>query len=137
MEKFILFYLGEEFYALPALAGNQFIEFSNLAVWPHKDRDIDGLIYHNGHIITVIDLKNILKIKSQSADKSKTCLTFEVGGYYYGLLVDKGGETMPIKKIFNDRQKKIFKRYFVLPDNKQKVSILDIDDILSQISLYD
>lgn len=135
-EKFILFYLGEEKYALPALSANQFIEFSNLALVPKADSDIKGLIYHNGNIVTVIDLKKVLKILSSKREASHMCLTFEYGGYYYGLLVDQGDETLAVKNISSDRQRKVFKRYFTMSD-KKRVYILDIEDILSQINIYD
>ena len=135
-EKFILFYLGGEKYALPALSANQFIEFSNLALVPKADQDIKGLIYHNGNVVTIIDLKRVLKIMSPKREGSHMCLTFEYGGYYYGLLVDQGDETLAVKNISSDRQRPVFKRYFTTPD-KKKVYILDITDILSQINIYD
>ena len=108
-EKFILFYLGEERYALPALSANQFIEFGNLALVPKADQDIQGLIYHNGNIVTIIDLKRVLKITPLKPKASQLCLTFEYSGYYYGLLVDQGDETMAITNILSDRQRKFFK----------------------------
>lgn len=145
-EKFILFYLGDETYSLPVLLASQFIEFTNLTLLPQINQGIEGLIYHNGHIVTIIDTKKILKIRSQKKNSKLMCLIFEFNGYYYGLLVDQGGETLAIKKTFNDRKKKVFsakggstsggKRYF-RTKNKQKVYILEIEEILSQAKIYD
>jgi len=135
-EKFIIFYLGEERYALPVLSANQFIEFENIMPIPNADPDLKGLTYHNGNIITIIDLKRVLKVKTLKSPKQLMCLTFESGGYNYGLLVDQGGETVSSDKVFTDRQKKVFKRYFKTVD-KQKIYILEEDEILSQINIYD
>ncbi|MFA6308033.1 MAG: chemotaxis protein CheW [Patescibacteria group bacterium] len=135
-EKFILFYIGDEQYALPVLIGNQFIEFENMTLIPKISQKIKGLIYHNGNIVTIIDTKELLNIKILQKNKQLMCLTFEADGYYYGLLVDQGGETLAVNKTFNDRHKKVFSKYFRTKD-KKKVYILDIDDILSQINIYD
>ena len=135
-EKFILFYLGDDQYALPVLSASQFIEFENLTFIPKINKEIKGLIYHNGNIITIIDTKKILKIKSLKQTKKLICLVFEIDDYHYGILVDHGGETLAIKRTFNDRKKKVFKRYFRTED-KKKVYILEVDDILSQINIYD
>jgi len=148
-EKFILFYLEDVQYALPALLGSQFIEFENITSIPNINKKIRGLIYHNGNIITIINTKEILNIKSFKKNKQLMCLIFEADGYYYGLLIDEGGETLAVKKTFNDRQKKNFKKYFRIKaegsvvdpkrecGNKNKVYILEVDDILSQINIYD
>lgn len=133
-EQFVLFYIGQEQYALPALVVNKFIEFKDLALVPQVRREIKGLIYNNGHIITIIDIKEILKIKALKKPSQPLCLIFEAGGHHYGLLVDQGGETISVKKIFADRQKKIFNKYFKT-SNKQNVYILETNHILSQIGL--
>jgi len=135
-EKFILFYLGEDQYALPALSANKFVEFGKLTPLPKVNKEIKGLIYHNGKIVTIIDTKKILKIKSLHKHTKALCLIFEVDDYYYGISVDQGAETVAVDKIFNDRDKKIFKKYFKTKD-KKKVYILEVDDILSQINIYD
>lgn len=133
-EKFILFYLGEEQYALPAISGNKFIEFKNLSSLPNIQKEIKGLLYHNGNIVTVVDIKSILKIKSFKKNSQKMCLLFEMNNYYYGILVDQGGDTVAAKRIYTDAQKKIFKKYFK-NDNKDKIYILDPVQILNQINI--
>lgn len=134
LEKFITFYLGEQKYALPVEAGNQFVEFSDVLQVPQTDKNIKGLIYHNGNIVTLIDLREVLKIKKQSKSQTAMCLIFELNKYHYGLLVDGGDETIAAKKVFNDRQKKKFKRYFK-GENKQKVYILEEDEILEEVNI--
>jgi len=135
-EKYILFYLGEDSYALPALYAKKFVEFKHLLHLPNVSKEIKGLLYHNGNIITVIDTKVILSVKPLQKPSQKICLIFESNNYYYGLLVHQGGDTVVAKKIFTDKQKKIFQRYFKTPDQK-KVYILEIDKILSQININD
>jgi chemotaxis signal transduction protein len=135
-EKFILVYIGEEQYALPALSVGKFIEFDSLTLIPNIGPSIKGLIYNNGNIITVIDTKKILKLKTLKNSDPSMCLVFEFDGYHYGLSLDQGGETIAVNKTFNDRQKKSFKRYFRTKD-KKKIYILEVDEILSQINIYD
>lgn len=133
-QQFVLFYIGEEQYALPASVVNKFIEFKDLALVPKVRPEIKGLIYNNGHVITIIDIKEILKIKTLKKSSQPVCLLFEAGGHHYGLVVDQGGETISVKKIFTNRQKKVFNRYFKTKD-KQNIYILETNHILSQIGL--
>ena len=133
-EQFILFYIGDKQYALPALTANKFIEFKDLTLIPKVNKEVKGLIYNNGHIITIIDIKEILKIKSAKNSKQAMCLIFESNGHHYGLLVDQGNETILVKKVFTDRQKKIFNKYLKTKD-KQNIYILEANQIVSQIGL--
>jgi len=135
-QKFISFYIGDQQYALPIMYGNKFIEFNRLTAIPQVDKDILGLIYQGGNIITILDIKRILKIKSLNQNIQQICLMFEVDDYHYGILVDQGGETISANRTFTDRQKKIFKKYIKTKD-KAKVYILEPADILSQINIYD
>ena len=93
-QKFISFYIGDQQYALPIMYGNKFIEFNRLTAIPQVDKDILGLIYQGGNIITILDIKRILKIKSLNQNIQQICLMFEVDDYHYGILVDQGGETI-------------------------------------------
>ncbi|MFA6467190.1 MAG: chemotaxis protein CheW [Patescibacteria group bacterium] len=133
-EQFVLFYIGQEQYALPALTVNKFIEFKDLTLIPKVNKEVKGLIYNNGHIITIIDIKEILKIKSTKSNKQPMCLIFESSGHHYGLVVDQGGEITSVNKIFTDRQKKIFNKYFKTKD-KKNIYILEANQIVSQIGL--
>ncbi|MBT4209342.1 MAG: hypothetical protein HOE19_00255 [Candidatus Komeilibacteria bacterium] len=133
-QKFISFYIGDQQYALPIMYGNKFIEFNRLTAIPQVDKDILGLIYQGGNIITILDIKRILKIKSLNQNIQQICLMFEVDDYHYGILVDQGGETISANRTFTDRQKKIFKKYIKTKD-KAKVYILEPDDILAQINI--
>lgn len=134
LEKFITFKLGKEKYALPASSGNQFIQFSQVMPLPNVEAGILGLIYYNGGIVTILDIKKILKIKDSKKISNNVCLIFELNNYYYAILVDEGDETVGASKVFNDRQKKFFKRYFK-DANKNKIYILEEDEILSQANI--
>lgn len=134
LEKFIIFILGEQKYGLPAEAGNQFIEFSKAMPLPAVGEYVKGLIYYNGQIITILDARKILKIKDNKKNNQSVCLIFELNNYYYGIVVDEGDETVAVDKVFNDRQKKIFRRYFRGVD-KAKIYILEEDEILSQANI--
>jgi chemotaxis signal transduction protein len=156
-KKFISFYLGGEQYAIAASLVNKFIELENLSSIPGVGQDILGLIYNNGHIITIIDIKKILKLKSLQRNNQSTVLIFEYDDYHYGILVDQGGESVVASKILNDRQhfsarggSAFGRKKYIKTKTKdkvngkarggglgQKIYILEADEILSQINIYD
>lgn len=134
VHKFILFHLADELWAMPLLPASQFIACEAITLIPGAPKNVLGLVYHGGKIITLLDTSNILKLRAKRAN-SRTCLLFDYQGDYYGLEVDDGNNTIKTKNIFTDRKKKDFNKYIKI--NKNKVYILDMETLWQHVKIYD
>lgn len=132
--KFILFHLADRLWAMPLLSGSQFISREAMTLVPGAPDKVLGLIYHGGKIITLLDIFKILSIKN-NISPSNICLLFDYQGDYYGFPVDEGDNTIKVKQIFKDRKIKKFNKYIKI--GKQKVYILDLEDLWQELKIYD
>ncbi len=133
-QKFTLFYIAGDKFAMPLLEDSQFISCDKIVPLPNTDHRITGLVYHGGNIITVLNTAKFLDIKYKIPDEHD-CLLFSFSKDFYGLIVDQGGETIKVNQVFTDRNKKQFKKYLKL--NKQKIYILEPDKIMEDLKIYD
>ncbi|MBT6691337.1 hypothetical protein HOB10_03325 [Candidatus Parcubacteria bacterium] len=133
-QKFILFFINDEMWATPLTFGNQFISYDQPVPLPDVSKEVTGLIYGGGHIVTLLDTAKILAIRSHSK-QYETCLRFDFNSDHYGLLVDAGGETVKVNRVLTDRNKKEFKKYIKFKNNK--IYILYPEDIWNKLSIYD
>ncbi|MCD4760433.1 chemotaxis protein CheW [bacterium] len=139
LQKFILFSVGADTYAMPLLADSHFMVCDKTSAIPGVDSKVRGLTYHNGNIITILDTAKILKIKRNSAHND--CLLFNFEDDLYGLLVDEGGETVRVQRSFSDGQKKVFKKYVKInkhtstPLSAGKVYVLEPEELLGSANI--
>lgn len=124
--KIILFRLAGEYWAMPLSEDSQFVSYDKIVALPIDNKNVAGLIYNAGRIITVLNTDKILNIKSHN-QKSKLCLIFYSHGDFYALTVDEGGETMEIPRVLTDKNKKSFNKYIKIDDTK--VYILESEEI--------
>lgn len=133
-QKFILFYINDEQFAMPLLENSQFIAGDKTTAIPNTNKKVMGLIYNGGNIITVLDTAKFLNIKYKRPDEY-SYLLFDYNKDFYGLIVDHGGETKIVNDIFTDKNKKYFKKYIKI--NKQKAYILEPENVLEELKIYD
>lgn len=131
--KFILFSLQGETWALPLTKDSQFIHCEVLEPLPGVDRRIVGLTYNKGNLITVLHTAMILGLR-KAAPQSSKLLVFNFADDYYALTVDDGGETIRVKEILTDYNKKMFKKYVRF--NRRKIYILELEKIWRLLKLY-
>ncbi len=125
-QKFILFTLGNSTYAMPLLPTSKIIGVDNITKIPF-DSKLKGIIYHNGHIISIIDTGKILKIKS-NGDK---CLLFDYNDDHFGILIKEPKDTITIKRVLIDKKGKYFKV------KKDKIYIIYPSKIMELIDIYE
>jgi chemotaxis signal transduction protein len=136
IQKFILFFVNDEMWATPLTSGNQFVSCDNIVPLPDVAKEVVGLMYGSGHIVTILDTAGLLSIRTHSK-QYETCLLFNYENDHYGLLVDAGGDTVKVKRILTDRSKNRteFKKYIKFKN--KKVYILYPEDIWKKIGIYD
>jgi chemotaxis signal transduction protein len=106
-KKYILFEIAGQQWAWPLQPASQFFNIDYILPLAEVDKNIVGIAYQHGRILTVIRADKMLG-DTKSNLKSKQALWFEYQQDAYALLVDAGLETVTIKTFFTDRQSKIF-----------------------------
>ncbi|MBU1203283.1 chemotaxis protein CheW [Patescibacteria group bacterium] len=132
--KFVLFSLADYTYALPLATVAKFVEFDSFCAIPGADKNIKGLIYYEGKIITIFDSAKLLGLSIKYPDKLQTLL-FSHQDKSYGLLVSEALETVKSAQIFVDKKKKQFKKYIKIKDNK--IYILEPEEIIQILNIND
>ncbi len=128
--KFILFFLGGDYYALPLSAGCRFADIGKITRIPAA-KSIAGLVYNDGQIVTLINTANLLSLKKSK--EPNIVLFFNFENEPYGLLADAGGESVRAKRVFYDRQRKQFNKYIKIKD--KKIYILEPKEILEILKI--
>lgn len=117
-EKFIIFSLNQQAYALPILATYQIFAYQNLNPIPQVHKFIAGFTYHDGHIVTVLDSAKILGLTAKTLAKQAVLVRDD--SHYYAYLVDEVlgvAESMEVKK--------------------RKLKILQLKEILNSINFHE
>jgi hypothetical protein len=134
-QKFITITIGNKLYAMPVLVATQFISCNYISHIPKANNKILGLFYYHGKIITVFDINKILGIKNKQSKSNNKCFTWYWEDNFYGLMAGIGKGIVNNKKVFADKNQKIFKKYIKI--NNKKVYILEPEQIFEQVGFYD
>lgn len=130
-----MFSLGQTWWAWPSSMASHFFSLDYILPLPIKDKNIVGLSYHQGNIITVLRTDKVLRLDMGKHPDYKQALAFVFRGEYYAWLVEQGGETVQAKAILTDKNKKNFNKYFIF--NKNKIYCLEPEDLMGSLKLYD
>lgn len=125
-QKFIIFTLSNSTFAMPLLPTSKIIGVENITKIPFENT-VKGIIYHNGHIISIIDTGKILKIKSNG----NQCLLFDYNDDHFGILIDEAKETVKVKRVLTDKKGKYIKI------KKNKIYIIYPSKIMEIIDIYE
>lgn len=132
--KLVLFSLADYNYGLPLQAAGKFVEFDEFCAIPGAGKEIKGLIYHEGKLVTIFDTVKLLSLKVKYPTKLQALL-FSYRDQQYGLLISEALETIKSSRIFVDRNKKQFKKYIKIKDNK--IYILEPEEIIEALKIND
>ena len=135
--KFLLFELCSENYAIPILSAREIIQMMEITHIPKAPPFITGVINLKGNIIPVIDLRVKFALPETSYNK-KTCIIIietEEKTRLMGVIVDTVSEVVNISDIskppeFNHQHQMDF-LYGVGKVNDSVVWILNLDKIVS------
>jgi purine-binding chemotaxis protein CheW len=94
IERYLEFNLGEEAYAIPLLSVKEVITIPETTRIPNSPAYYIGIMNLRGQIISIIDLRKKLGIKSQD-DSEEAVVIVEVDNLGIGLVVDS------INKVLN------------------------------------
>ena len=132
--KFILFTIAESLWAMPLVSDSRVINCGVITPVLGLDKQILGMTYNEGKIITILDLAKLLKLVNYK-NHFQHCLIFDFNNDSYGLPIDEISDTVKTKQIFTDRTKKYFNQYIKV--NKQKIYIVNPMAIWELIDIYD
>jgi chemotaxis signal transduction protein len=132
-QKFILVTVDSHQFVLPLVDSHNFFQVKHIAPIPQTDDRIAGLVYHDGHMVTVLDTVKILKLSSSK--KNEQCVMVGCNQHCYGWLIAAAGELVEAKRILTDKKKAILSKYILV--NKKKIYILDIAEALKELDLHD
>jgi len=99
-EKYLMFYLNDEFYGIPILKVNEIIGLMEIISIPRSPSFMRGIINLRGKIIPVVDLRLKFSMSERAYDE-QTCIiivqnTFNGKKTFIGLVVDKVAEVVNI-----------------------------------------
>ncbi|MEM9068130.1 MAG: chemotaxis protein CheW [Myxococcota bacterium] len=89
VSEFLGFVINHETYAVPLHAIREILKVPPVTEVPRAPSDVLGIISVRGRIITVVDLRLLLKMDTQEADKHTRVLLVDSGDEVIGLLVDR------------------------------------------------
>lgn len=87
MESFIEFSLGKEEYAIPLLMVREVIPYPETTHIPNTPAHFLGIINLRGQVISIVDLRTKLKIKSSESNEIAVIIV-DLGGANIGIVVD-------------------------------------------------
>lgn len=87
LEEYVVFLLNDELYAFKSAQLMEVLKDRQVLEVPFSSDSIAGIINHRGEIITVFDLKRILKLGSSEVN-TKSILLSEDNGEKIGFLID-------------------------------------------------
>ncbi len=94
--RFLEFDLGRESYAIPLLSVREVIPTPETTALPNGPAHMVGIMNLRGQIISVIDLRNKLKIKPREKNKEEAVLIVDMEGVSIGLVVDSINKVLSI-----------------------------------------
>lgn len=137
VSRFIEFDLGIESYAIPLLSIKEVIPVPETTPLPNSPSYFIGIMNLRGQIISVVDLRNKLKIKAKEKNAEEVVLIVDIEGISIGLVVDSINKvlTVPLDQIVEvpEVKSQVNAQYIrgVFRGNEKLTIMLDIEGILS------
>ncbi len=86
--RFLEFTLGSEDYAIPLLSVREVISIPETTPIPKAPTHFLGIMNLRGQVISVVDLRTKLKIKSKEDNAEESVIIVDVNGMNLGIVVD-------------------------------------------------
>jgi chemotaxis signal transduction protein len=132
-QQFITFKLAGQVLAVQLNKDSQFFTCEYLLALPINNKYIAGVSYLNGQLVTIIRTDKFFNMNWKMSS-SPQCLHFSYQNDFYGLTVDQGLDTVSTTQIFTEKTKNIFNKFIKI--NKEKVYIVELDKIFSELKIY-
>jgi chemotaxis signal transduction protein len=132
-QQFITFKLSEKLLAMPLNKDNQFFSCEHLLALPINNKYIAGVSYLNGQLVTILRTDKFFGLNWKMPSHPQ-CLLFSYRGDFYGLAVDQGIDTVTVPQVYTEKTKNVFNKYIKI--NKQKVYILEAEQIFTELKIY-
>lgn len=87
IERFLLFSIGTEDFAIPLLKVREVIAFTAVTPIPNMPSHFKGVINLRGQVISIIDLRSKIGVRNTSADQETTIIILDSGEKNLGVIV--------------------------------------------------
>jgi len=102
-EKYLMFFLDEEYYGIPILKVNEIIGLMEITHVPRTPEFMKGVINLRGKIIPVMDLRLKFNMPERAYDEQTCIIIVEIyiqdKKHFIGLVVDKVAEVVNILNV--------------------------------------
>lgn len=132
-QQFIIFKIANSTLAMPLNKDSQFFSCEYLLPLPINNKYIAGISYLNGQLVTILRTDKFFNLNWQMPTNPQ-CLHFSYAGDFYGLVVDQGLDTISVTQVYAEKTKNAFNKYIKI--NKQKVYILEAEQIFTELKIY-
>jgi purine-binding chemotaxis protein CheW len=95
--ELVSFRLGEQLFGIPVSGVQEVVPAQPLASVPRSNSALAGLLNLRGQIVTAIDLRNRLNIKSDARPESSMNIVVSDRGELFSLLVDAVGDVLSVE----------------------------------------
>ncbi len=96
-QRYLQFSLGKECYALHLLTVKEVVTVPPCTPLPNSPAYYNGIMNLRGQIISIIDLRKKLNIKTQVTENEEAVIIAEIQGIGIGLIVDSINKVLNIK----------------------------------------
>ncbi|MEW6775209.1 MAG: chemotaxis protein CheW [Bdellovibrionota bacterium] len=97
-QKFVLFGLGRERYAVPVSAVKEIIRAERIFPLPKTPPFIEGIISLRGDIVPVVDLRKRFDLPGGEKTAESRIVVFEMESFYVGISVDQVFEVVKVEE---------------------------------------
>lgn len=135
-EKYLCFSLGEEDFAIPLMSIREVLGLPSVTPIPQAPTYFLGIMNLRGSVISVMDLRQKLGIKSQASEETSVII-LDLGDYNLGVVVDSVNHVMSVnqeeiaERPVIDEQKKYDHIVGVFRKENKLILLLDIAKALS------
>ena len=139
--KFVVFSLGEEFYAAPAACVSEVVQMPEVTALPNVPEWLAGVTSLRGEIISVVNLAKLENPQNDFNPHSKSkliALRGQNSPFSVGLLADKINEIIPLSpdKIQFDGQQNYPPYIFGTTPHKSKIlNLLETEKLISALEI--
>ncbi len=141
MDKFLTINLNGEFFALRLKDIREVLPYTKPSPVPNMPLYITGLIHLRGFFLPIIDIKKILLLPEENADKKKKIIVLSFLKRVVGISVDDAEDIIsveekdiiPTPNLITNMNSNFFSGGFYL--NNKIVLILDLKKIFTDVNL--
>ncbi len=139
-QRFLQFSLGSEEYAIPLLSVKEVIALPEITSIPYTPAHFLGIMNLRGQVISVIDLRTKLNIKSQTANSETCVIICEMNPLCLGVVVDSVNSVLNLRadEISPKPQVESTKKTdYILGVTRQENQLILLCDIAKTLDVQD